>query len=429
MKRKLSAALLALALFISLLPAGHALSGEAVRAAETLDALGIVNGNGSGYAAEAYATRAHAAAVIARLSGCKTEGAARFSDVPAWLTDAAALCADRGWIPGTGEGLFSPSAPVTADEYCTFLLRMLGYRDADGDFDPAKANLAARRIGLTVQDYTKDTFTRGDLFCLTADALHFRYKGSDETVLERLISAGAVTRAEAAGLGLLKQEMTARQVFDRYSAAVFQLDTFKEGYEANYPFGLPSNNATGFFIHPSGIAVTNYHSIDEALRAVVTLSNGERFPVDKVLYFDIEIDMAIIKVDNRAFNGTVAKEFATVKMASTDDVRVGDVAYAIGNPLGLGITISSGIIADTDRRVDRYELPCILSSASISQGSSGGALFNEYGEVIAVTSGAYASGNEMYLSVPIDPAIEGTLTSADNTPFEVFLWELPFLLN
>ncbi len=57
------------------------------------------------------------------------------------------------------------------------------------------------------------------------------------------------------------------------------------------------------------------------------------------------------------------------------------------------------------RIVARYDLPCIMDTADISQGSSGGALLNAFGQVVGVTSGAYAYGNNMYLAVPIDPIL------------------------
>ena len=84
--------------------------------------------------------------------------------------------------------------------------------------------------------------------------------------------------------------------------------------------------------------------------------------------------------------------------------------YTLGNPLGLGLAVSYGIVSATSRDVSRYALPCVMNTADISQGSSGGALLNIYGQVIAVTSGAYTYGNNMYLAVPVDPVMEADLT-------------------
>lgn len=68
------------------------------------------------------------------------------------------------------------------------------------------------------------------------------------------------------------------------------------------------------------------------------------------------------------------------------------------------------MVSDPSRGVDRYTLPCILNTADTSEGSSGGALFNEYGQVIGITSGAYRDGNGMYLAVPIDAVLTADLT-------------------
>ena len=93
--------------------------------------------------------------------------------------------------------------------------------------------------------------------------------------------------------------------------------------------------------------------------------------------------------------------------------------HTISNPLGLGLAVSTGIISATDRMVDRYTLPCLMSTADISQGSSGGALMNALGQVIGVTSGAYTYGNSMYLAVPIDPVLSADLSAQGWTLKEV----------
>ena len=99
--------------------------------------------------------------------------------------------------------------------------------------------------------------------------------------------------------------------------------------------------------------------------------------------------------------------------------KAGDTVYAIGNPLGLGLAVSSGIVSATQRDVERYALPCVMSTADISEGSSGGALLNVYGQAVAVTSGAYVYGNSMYLAVPIDPILTADLTGEGLTLPEV----------
>lgn len=107
---------------------------------------------------------------------------------------------------------------------------------------------------------------------------------------------------------------------------------------------------------------------------------------------------------------TSAFAYLEIAPSGTGDVRPGDTVHTISNPLGLGLAVSTGIISATDRVVERYTLPCLMSTADISQGSSGGALMNALGQVIGVTSGAYTYGNSMYLAVPIDPVLSADLT-------------------
>ena len=165
---------------------------------------------------------------------------------------------------------------------------------------------------------------------------------------------------------------------------------------------------------------------DEADRALAaqfaaTLSTGDVYEVERVIYYDPDIDIAVIRVSHAALKGHDTSAFATLDIADsgTGDLRAGDTVYAIGNPLGLGLAVSSGIVSATQRDVERYALPCVMSTADISEGSSGGALLNVYGQAVAVTSGAYVYGNSMYLAVPIDPILTADLTGEGLTLPEV----------
>ena len=395
MTRKLLAVLCALVLCISLLPSAGALSGEERRAADRLRALGMMEGTTALQLNDA-ATRKQAADILAELG--------EFAD----------------------ETSADAETPVTANEFFALLLHTLGYRAENGDFTADDAARFARRIGITTQDYTSGDFTLGDMCCIAADALFFRYKDSEDTVLQRLMDRGAVTYPQAAALGLLNPELTARQIYDRCSAAVFQLDCRRYDSENEPDDPTPDSTASGFFLDSTGIAVTNCHSIEYVTHAVAVLSTGEQYPVEKVLYVNKKTDIAILQISRTSLDGVETSAFAHLELPETDDVRAGDAAYAISCPLGVGLAISDGIVSDPSRPVDSYALPCILNTASISQGSSGGVLLNAYGEAIGITSGAYLYGNEMYLSVPLVPALETDLVFIE-TSLEVFFNDMPFL--
>jgi S1-C subfamily serine protease len=411
-------------MLIAAVPAVSALSGEQTRAADTLSTLGIVNGTGgqSGYALTGPASRAQAAAVLVRLSGDASVAAkggysAPFKDLPAWAKSTITYAYAVGWVTGTSDTAFSPNAAVSGNAFCAMLLRMLGYDDAQGDFTVSGAAEFARHIGLTAQDYSTGNFTRGDLFELACSALIFSYRSGSQTVVQRLISKGIVARSTCNALGLLNTQLTARQISDRCTAAMFQLDTFSS--QDYFDAQTPSGNASGFFISEDGLAVTNYHTIKDNIYATATLSTGEIYPVANVIYYDEDIDIAVIRVSTTSNKNVKTSGFAHLDLVGTTELHTGDTVYALGNPLGLGLSISSGIVSDPSRVVERYQLPCIMSTADISQGSSGGALLNVYGQVIGVTSGAYVYGNSMYLAVPVDPVLSADLSAAGQSLSEV----------
>ena len=417
MKKKLIALFCLLSLLLTTIPAA-ALEGEALRSADLLATLNLVNGKENGdYALDTPATRAQAAVLLVRLAGA--ESAAKkdsqrtsFRDLPVWARDEIVYAARQGWAYGASASAFNPNEPISANAWFGMLLRMLGYSEKANDFRPEDAPAFAQRIGLVSESYSGN-LTRGDLFASMAEALQFSYKGQDLTVLEKLIQTGTCSRYTANALGLLNRELTARQVADRHMSAVFCMDLYNN--EAAVSDKTPTSNASGFFISADGLAVTNYHSIEGSLYATATLCTGDVYEIDRVIYYDKEIDIAVIRVSQTSVTNQTTSAFAYLDLAGTDDIRHGDIVYTLGNPLGLGLAVSSGIISDIARDVDRYQLPCVMSTASISQGSSGGALLNVYGQVIAVTSGAYTYGNNMYLAVPVDPVLTADLSANGRT--------------
>ena len=418
MKQRLFAILCALLLLLGAAPAASALEGETTLAADTLATLGLVEGNGQGdYQLDAPASRVQAAVLLVRLAGALDDAAAEswfsgFRDVPAWASDAVDYAVHQGWMFSANPAIFRARDTIDASEWFSALLHMLGYTQEDFTLDDAPA--FAHRIGLTPLLYD-GPLKRSDLFLSMRDALAFSRKNSDETVLEHLIQTGAVSRAAANALGLLTPELTARQVADRHTAAVFQLECYKS--KSSVAHLNPDAGSSGFFITADGLAVTNYHSIEGALHANAILTGGDSYPVESVLYYDEGIDIAVIRISRTSTAGRRTSAFACLEMApsGSGDVRRGDVVYAIGNPLSLGLSVSSGVVGDPTRFVGGYDTPCILNNADISHGSSGGALLNVYGQVIGITSGAYVSGNSMYLAVPIDSALSADLTAEGQT--------------
>ena len=135
---------------------------------------------------------------------------------------------------------------------------------------------------------------------------------------------------------------------------------------------------SGFIIKKDGIVVTNNHVIANADDIIVRVDNKE-FKA-KVLGSDPYSDIAVLKINS-------SNSFKTVNFGNSDKSRVGDWVVAIGNPFGLGGTVTSGIISARNRDINltRYD-DFIQTDASINQGNSGGPLFNIEGDVIGINT-------------------------------------------
>ena len=154
-------------------------------------------------------------------------------------------------------------------------------------------------------------------------------------------------------------------------------DMFKE-------FGTPQTRkasalGSGFIIDANGIVITNNHVIKGAEDIIVRVNGDKEFKA-KVIGSDPLSDIAVLKIDTD-------QKFKTVKFGDSDKARIGDWVLAIGNPFGLGGTVTSGIISARNRSIGlaRYE-DFIQTDASINQGNSGGPLFNMDGDVIGINT-------------------------------------------
>jgi len=142
---------------------------------------------------------------------------------------------------------------------------------------------------------------------------------------------------------------------------------------------------SGFIIDPSGYVVTNNHVIDGATDIEVTLSSGKDYPA-KLIGTDKKTDLALLKIESPA-------PLPTVPFGDSDAVRVGDWVMAVGNPFGLGGTVTAGIISARGRDLHSGPYDDFLQvDASINQGNSGGPTFSMSGEVIGINT-AIASPN------------------------------------
>ncbi|MEC7050207.1 MAG: DegQ family serine endoprotease [Pseudomonadota bacterium] len=145
-----------------------------------------------------------------------------------------------------------------------------------------------------------------------------------------------------------------------------------------------SSLGSGFIIDDAGIVVTNFHVIENAEEITVTLSDETVFTAE-VLGQDQKTDIAVLKIDPGD------TELTAVPFGDSDSLRVGDWVLAIGNPFGLGGTVTAGIVSARGRDIGNgpYD-DFIQTDASINRGNSGGPLFNVEGEVIGINTAIFS---------------------------------------
>ena len=170
---------------------------------------------------------------------------------------------------------------------------------------------------------------------------------------------------------------------------------------------------SGFVAFEHDILVTNYHVIDKAYKIEAVDENDVVYSLDKVIAFDKEKDLAILKFSNPT-------DLNVLKLYDSSKVSKGDEVIAIGSPLGLKNTVSKGIVSSI--REDK-ETSIIQITAPISSGSSGGALLNENGKVIGVTFAGIEDGQNLNLAIPSNYIIDLFKLKTDEVDIKSFYYE------
>ncbi len=145
---------------------------------------------------------------------------------------------------------------------------------------------------------------------------------------------------------------------------------------------------SGVIISADGTVLTNHHVIDGAEKITVTMNDNQTF-VAKVIGSDPPSDLAVLKIEG--------ENLPFLNLGNSDNVRVGDIVLAIGNPLGIGQTVTAGIISAKGRRTglsDGSFEDFLQTDAPINRGNSGGALVNLNGELIGINSQILSSGSD-----------------------------------
>lgn len=195
-------------------------------------------------------------------------------------------------------------------------------------------------------------------------------------------------------------EMTVQEITAAVLDSVVEIKT--ESVQTGTVLGqyVTEGAGSGVIIKSDGYIITNNHVIDGASKILVTTTDETKYEAT-VVGTDSDSDIAVLKIN--------AKNLPAATMGNSDQLNVGDLAVAIGNPLGeLGGTVTAGIISALDRSItiDGKTMTLLQTDTSINPGNSGGGLFNQYGQLIGIVN-AKSSGSDVEglgFAIPINTA-------------------------
>jgi serine protease Do len=195
-------------------------------------------------------------------------------------------------------------------------------------------------------------------------------------------------------------------------------DELRKRFEDMMPNGqnpMPRQGlGSGFIISQDGEIVTNHHVIDGAEKVLVKLSDGRELEAT-VVGSDPLTDIALLRIE-------AAEDLPAITFGNSDEMRAGDEVFAVGNPFGLGGTVTSGIVSATSRNINSGPFDdFIQTDAAINRGNSGGPLFNNEGEVIGVNTAilspdggsvgiGFAVPSDLVQTIVADLEDDGTIT-------------------
>jgi serine protease Do len=202
----------------------------------------------------------------------------------------------------------------------------------------------------------------------------------------KIVKSGS-ERSPSIGKGPFEEDNPMRDFFDRFFGPEQQPD-FKQ-----------RSLGSGFIIDAGGYVVTNNHVIENADKIKVFLKNEKEYDAE-IIGRDANTDLALIKIISK-------DKFSVVRLGDSDTLKVGQWVVAIGNPFGLGHTVTAGIVSAKGRVIgsgpyDDY----IQTDASINPGNSGGPLLNMQGEVVGINTVIIAGGQGIGFAIPVSMAKE-----------------------
>jgi hypothetical protein len=349
---------------------------------------GLVNGKTAGtYEPDSNLTIAEAIKMAAVLHSIYTTGTSALQNSTPWYQAYVDYALRNGII---STPFYNYNANATRADFAVIFAGAL----------PAEALTPINQIGVNTIPDVSVSYSYGP-------AVYLLYRagiltGSGET--RAFMPNDTIKRSEVAAIAarmvnadnrvtfsISTKDLTATEIAAICSPAVFYIEVFDS-------VGNPFASGSGFFISSSGVAVTNYHVIEGAASAKITMTDGKIYDIAGVYDYNESYDLAILQITG---NG-----FPYLELGDPSTVVTGATVYAIGSPRGLDNTFSQGIVSNASRILSENNVKYIQFDAAISHGSSGGALINTKGQVIGVTSGGADDAQNLNFAVPINLAGE-----------------------
>ena len=231
---------------------------------------------------------------------------------------------------------------------------------------------------------------------------------SREAKVDPPFSAATVSNNSSAStskeVNLMKSEKATIALFENAAPSVCFITTSnvrRDFFTMNIS-EIPRGTGSGFVWDDEGHIVTNYHVIQGADKAQVTLADRSTWPA-KLVGKAPEKDLAVLKIEKPA------KELRPLPIGTSEDLKVGQAVYAIGNPFGLDQTLTTGVVSALGREINSVaDIPIrdvIQTDAAINPGNSGGPLLNSSGQLIGVNTAIYSPSGAsagIGFSIPVD---------------------------
>lgn len=203
---------------------------------------------------------------------------------------------------------------------------------------------------------------------------------------------------------LTEDERNNIDVYDRVAPGVVNISSTVLEHDFFFNIVPRQGAGSGSIIDPRGYILTNHHVIEDATKLEVTLANGKKYGA-KLIGSDPDVDLAVLKIEAKRQDLTV------IPMGTSESLKVGQKAIAIGNPFGLGQTLTTGVISSVGRTIKSSNGALvdaiIQTDASINPGNSGGPLLDSSGRMIGITTAIFSpTGASVGIgfAIPVDTA-------------------------